>query len=535
VRGLRYALWPTGLALGVASEWLVRPQLVGLDAAAGFALLVLGLVGWSRRSAGSVGPVLAAGGIAWFAGTLWSPALYLHRGVLAHALISYPRLLPPGRRERAAIVAAYAYAAAYPVARDDIVTVAFAVALVLVVALRYADASGPERRARLAALAGAVAFGLALAVPAVSRNAGIAAERQELFLYDALVALVACGLFGDLLFGRWARATVTGLVVELGEADGAAPLRDRLARTLGDPTLVLAYTLPGSTAHVDELGRPIELVDAADGRAMTPVHDGGTQVATLIHDRTLLDDPELLSAVTSATRLAVGNARMQARVRARAAEVAGSRRRIVEAADEQRRRFERELRESAGQRLARVEQLALAVDPELDRQLAAARRELDEFARGIHPRALSERGLAGAVGELAAHALVPTDVIATELRFPEAVEAAAYFVCAEALANVAKHARATRASVRVSADGSMLAVVVADDGVGGADASRGSGLRGLADRVEALGGSIAIQSTTGRGTRLTVELPLVQGPEPPLRLAHPGLAGEPGGEEQALR
>ena len=516
---LRHALWPVGFAFGVAAEWIGRPELFGLDAAAGFSLVFLGLAAWAQRPESRVGPIMSAAGFAWFLGTLWSPAVYLHRGPLAHLLLSYPRGRLSSRFDRAAVVGAYAYAAAYPVAGNDYATIAFALGLIALVARRYVLWGGPERRARLTALAAAAAFGLVLLLSAATRIDGVNAERAVLFAYDLVVLIIAVGLFADLLWGRWTQAAMTGLVVDLGDPVGTGPLRNSLARALGDHTLVVAYRLPDRTGYVDEVGRPVELPTAGGGRAVTSIDEDGIRIAVLVHDTAVLDDPELVSAVAAATRLAISNARLQAEVLARVAEVAASRRRIVEAGDEQRRRLERELRQGAAGRLARVAELVVAVDPELDRQLVGARAELAEFARGIHPATLTERGLAAALGELSAGASLPVDIAAPSERFPAPVEAAAYFVCSEALANVAKYAQASRATVMVEANGGTLRVQIADDGIGGADPSCGSGLRGLEDRLEAIGGRMKVKSESGRGTRLIAEIPLsgqVQSPDTPV-------------------
>src|SRR5439155_3987796 len=148
-------------------------------------------------------------------------------------------------------------------------------------------------------------------------------------------------------------------------------------------------------------------------------------------------------------RLAVSNARLQAEVRARVAEVEASRRRIVEAGDEQRRRLELELRGGAGRRLARVGELISDLEPELARRLEEARIELRELARGIHPATLAERGPAAAIRELAERCPVPVELVAPAERYAPSLEAAVYFVCSEALANVAKHAHASRVAIRI--------------------------------------------------------------------------------------
>jgi signal transduction histidine kinase len=510
MRRLRHALWPAGLALGVAAVWIGRPDVIVLDAAAGFALVLLGLLASSRRPRSGVGPIMAAGGFAWFLGTLWSPAVFLHRGPLAHLLLSYPSGRLSSRLDRGAVAAAYAYAAAYPLAANDYATIAFALGLAALTARRYVLFGGPELRARLASLTAASAFAPVLALGAVARLADVGMDRTSLFAYDLVVGLIAVGLFADLLWGRWAQAAVTGLVVDLGEAAAAGPLRERLARTLGDPTLVVGYWLPEQGRYVDEAGRPVELPPAGTDRTITPIEEDGTRIAALVHDAAVLDDPGLISAVASATLLAVSNARLQAEVRARVAEVNESRRRIVDAADAQRRRLERELREGAERRLAHVAELLTDSDAleDVRGDLESTRLELREFARGIHPQTLTEHGIAAALEELARRSAVPVRVDAPRRRFAPAIEATAYFVCSEALANVAKHAEASRATVMLAANADRLRAEIADDGVGGAEPSRGSGLRGLADRVEALGGRLRVKSARGAGTRVIAEIPL---------------------------
>jgi PAS domain S-box-containing protein len=206
------------------------------------------------------------------------------------------------------------------------------------------------------------------------------------------------------------------------------------------------------------------------------------------------------------------------------AQLAASRARIVEAGDAERRRLERNLHDGAQQRLValaltvRLAERRVATDPEGARTLLAgagteleqALAELRELARGLHPAVLTDRGLGPAIGALAARAPVPVEVAsAVEGRLPPAVEAAAYYVVSEALANVAKYAGACSVRVDVARHDGQLDVTVADDGVGGADGARGSGLRGLADRVEALGGELEVSSPVGAGTTLRARLPCV--------------------------
>ena len=509
-RALCWALGVVGVAVAIAAAWVARPEFVVLDTVTGLTLVCLGLTAWSLRSRSRTGVLMAVTGFAWFVGSFFGWAVYLHRGPLAHVLLSYPtgrRVAPSSRFALAAIAGAYLYAAFHLVARSEYATLAFVVGLVALTARRYATAGGPERRARLTALAGATAFGSVLVGGTAARLAGVDADQAVLLFYDLVICLVAVGLFADLFWGRWARATVTGLVVDLGEPAATGTLRTRLARTLGDPTLLVAYRVQEQDGYVDEVGRRIELPAADADRAMTPILDGGREIAVLIHDPALLDDAALMSAVAAATRLAVANARLQAEVRQRVLEVEASRRRIVAAADEQRRRLEEELRTGAGRPLDRVAELAAEIDPKLESQVAAARADLGELARGIHPAVLTERGLAEALRELAERAGATFAGTPIERRLSPETEAAAYFVCSEALANVAKHARAAQTSVRISTAKRLLTVEVRDNGVGGADAAAGSGLQGLADRIEALGGSLTVTTAAESGTRVAAELP----------------------------
>jgi signal transduction histidine kinase len=326
-----------------------------------------------------------------------------------------------------------------------------------------------------------------------------------------VLVLVAVGLFGDLLWGRWTQAAITGLVVDLGEPEQAGTLQAKLARAVGDPSLLVAYRLPDTDGYVDEAGRPVALPAAEASRTVTYLHQGGRQIGALVHDAAVLDDPDLVSAVAAAAGVAVANARLQAEVRARVSEVEASRRRIVEASVAERRRLERELREGAERRLAHVTQLLAGrgvAAADLHRELQEVRAALTEFARGVHPRTLTEAGLPAALAELSARCPVPVQVSVPQQRLEPAVEAAVYFVCSEALANVAKYAQASQASVWVQRRAGLVAVEVRDDGVGGADPAGGSGLRGLTDRVEALQGRLWVDSPPGGGTRLLAEIPL---------------------------
>ena len=522
-RRLRVALVPAGLALGIAAE-LVSYRSGELDQAAadllvGWVLIGCGLLAWERRSDSRVGPLLAATGVAWFLGGFWTAALYLHRGPLIHALLGFPSGRLSGRLARAVVALAYLDGAIEPLGQSATATLVLCVLMAAAAIQGYLVETGARRRARAVTTVGALAIAAVLSFGALGRLAGWGVDATTLWAYEVVLALVAVGLVTDLLWGRWSQGALTGLVVDLGGLWEPVTLRDRLARALGDRSLELGYWVGGDTGYVDEAGRPFEVPTAGSARTVTPIERDGERIAVLVHDPAALQDRAVLDAVAAATRIAVANVRLQAQVHDRVEQIAASRRRIVEAADAQRGRLAGELGEGAVRRLATVSEqvAALAQDADdagagellegVEKQLDAARSELGGLARGIRPATLTSRGLAAALPELAARAPVPVETRVDADRLSPAVEAAAYFVCGEALANVAKYADASRVQIDVRHDGNRLAVAVADDGVGGADPSRGSGLRGLADRVEALGGRLIVESPPGSGTRLIAEIP----------------------------
>jgi hypothetical protein len=506
-------LWPAAFAFGLVAEFAGRPPLPVLDAATGFSFLLLGLLAQRRQPRYTVGWILGGAGVAWFIGTLAGGAVFLHRAPLAQLILTYParRLTPGSRVERAGVAAAYAYATIYPVANDNITTIAFAVGMVGLAAWRRLTGAIAERRARASALLAALAFGSALAAGAALSLGRTAHAHGLLAPYEVTAMLVAAGLTADLVSGGWTAGLVTSLVVDLGAPVSAGPLRDRLARALGDPTLIVGYWIPERGAYVDEAGSELELPAPNDGRVLRRIDDAGRPLAALVHDPAVLDQQDRIDDIAAAARLAIVNARLQAEVRARVTEVEASRRRLVDAADEQRRQLELELREGAERRLTAVAQQLGAGGPALaalEEGLEAARNELRELAHGIHPATLTNQGLLPALGELRARSPVPVEIITPSQSWPKAVETAVYFACSEALANVAKYARATRVQIRITTSPRHLRLEIVDDGLGGADPARGSGLRGLADRVDTLGGSLTIESAPDRGTRLTAELPL---------------------------
>ncbi|QJY47428.1 sensor histidine kinase [Pseudonocardia broussonetiae] len=399
------------------------------------------------------------------------------------------------------------------------VFVAVPVATAVVLATRWRTASAPGRRALLPGVAGAVClllFALLLVVHLVT------GERSQLLLWIAAcsIATVPLAFLVGLLRSRLARGGLADLFRGL-RTMRPDELQPALARALGDPGLLVAYPLPDHRGHVDGDGVPVTLPAPGGDRSVAVVERDGEQVASLVYDRSLDDDPELVEAIGGAAAIALENAQLHAEAQARLVELRASRERIITAADAERRRIERNLHDGAQQRLVTLalqlsligrqirhdpsdaEQLVTSAAEELARSLE----ELRELARGIHPAAL-DQGLEYALDALVLRSAVPTTLIVEPGgRLPEHVEFAAYFVASEALANVAKHAHASAATVRVVRTGPDAVVEITDDGVGGADPTLGSGLRGLTDRVEALGGRLRLSGSADGGTVVTAVLP----------------------------
>ena len=314
---------------------------------------------------------------------------------------------------------------------------------------------------------------------------------------------------------RMARGAIADLATELARGVPLGGLRDALARTLRDPTLQLAFASPSGGGLVDSDGQPYQ---PPTNRRTTRLERDGELLAVIVHDPGLeREDAQFVEAVGSVARLALENERLQAQVKAQLEEVRASRQRIVEAGDTERRRVERDLHDGAQQRLValamRLEAArgtttdAQALIDATSAELGTAIAEVRSLARGLHPPILTEAGLAAAIHSLAERTPIPVEVEADDRRrYPEPIEATAYFVVAEALTNVARYAGATHARVTIASTGNELVVEVRDDGRGGADARAGSGLRGLVDRVEAAGGRFEVESPPGAGTTIRARL-----------------------------
>jgi signal transduction histidine kinase len=406
-----------------------------------------------------------------------------------------------------------------------IAVVVLVATLVLLVRKRQA-ATPPQRRALAPmlwtglALVGLLGVTFLVDVLGLPDNVGDVAGLLGLVSFAVLPFAFLAGLVRS----RYSRAGAVGELIErLNNPEADRSLGLALADALGDRSLKLVYWRPSAGHYVTYDGRPVGLPEAGSGRAVTEVEREGIRVGAIIHDASLADEPGLVRAVAASAALALENERLGAELRARLDELQTSRSRLVEVSMFERRRLERDLHDGAQQRLVALSlQLGLAkrrleegeqgaagamLDAARD-ELARALEELRELARGIHPAVLTDRGLEPALEALAERAPLPVslDQMPAE-RLPAPVEAAAYFVVAEALTNVVKYAEASTAAVRIRRNGSYAVVEVRDDGVGGADPTVGTGLRGLADRLAALDGRLEVHSPPGEGTTVRAEVP----------------------------
>jgi signal transduction histidine kinase len=544
-------------AIWIALNWIIGGGFLGV-----------GLYAWWRRPENRVGTLMVVTAFAWFVGifTNVEPAALFSIGFLVsnlflapaiHLLLAFPSGQLAGRQDRILVVFTYLiltvgfipivmtmdpsgshctscpdniflvdsnpdFADAYGSALNVVgVIVLTSVAYRLVA--RWRAASPPMRR-----VITPVFISGALLMACLS--ALLTADFFDLSYSPDLwyVALVPFGLVPYLFLGSLVRAqmlrggAVGELVAAIGGSSPPDRLRDALARALNDPSLELAYWIPETATYVDEAGRQVDLPRPAGNRAVSEVRHEGRLIAALIHDPLLLDEPELIDAVGAAAALALEKERLDAELRAKIAQLRESRARMLAFGLNERRRLERDLHDGAQQRLVslaldlRLAQAAIREDPDraetllsgAGRELSAALEELRELARGIHPAVLSDRGLDPAVEALAHRAPLPVEVRAgLGERVAEPVELAAYFVVSEALTNVVKYSRARGATVTVGRENGSVVVEVVDDGIGGADPERGTGLRGLADRISALGGRLQVDSPDGAGTTVTARIP----------------------------
>ena len=668
------------VALTVASDHEEHPALaIALGLFVSWSFILAGLIGWSRRPQNRTGMLMVAVGFGVLVGSL-SEANYsipytlgalfgsLFIAAFLHLLLAYPSGELLSRAARVLIVAGYATAFLAPLldslfpARhtckpracpDNLVlvsynhaahitaTVAWMTVSVLLFAATFVLLVGRWRKAtpalrrilRSVYLAGGLSV-LLLAIGFIlTPFSGVVNTVVVVALiatFTAVPFLFLAGLLGTTIART---AGIGAIFTAVPERASPGEVQEGLRQALRDRTAEVAYWYDEGGHYVDVEGQHFELPPNTRDRVVTRLEYADSPVAAIVHDAALLEEPELLDAITNAARIALERDKLLVEVKARAAryrallqaipdlmfrisrdgrylsynapdpsdlihpevvgltvwdrlpgeladrvleagrsavdrgtpsvieyalefedetrhyegrfaasgddeflmivreitdrkrqqqELEASRQRIVAAGDDARRKLERNLHDGAQQRLVslslslRLVQSQLRKSPDAAEEileasreeLAQALEELRELARGIHPAVLTDRGLEAALEALAARAPLPVEIAGKCSKLPPSVEAAVYYVVSEALANVTKYAQASSVKVTVEHLNGSALVEVADDGIGGADPLRGSGLRGLADRVSSLSGKLAIHSPPGEGTRVRAEIPL---------------------------
>jgi signal transduction histidine kinase len=555
----------TGVVVVLIIEGPLDPVWVGLlMPAAALIYFAAGTLASLRRPTSALGALLIAGAIVMLLADLGNtdhPSLIAVGQIVAtvplaiviHLLVAFPSGRLVHRGDQTLVLAGYAVAlilqaplylfADFPppydvlqvAVRPDLVddaqrvqriagiAVVFVTAAVLALRLRRAP---PAQRNVMVPL---FAYGIVV-VPFVPLSAIVIAPLLDwsvitLFVVQVTaLALVPLAFGVSIMRGAFAR---TADIEELGAWLGAdeavrPPLRDALANALGDPSIDLGFWAPERHGYVDANGHDIRVPVDGSGRTGVEIELAGRLVGVISYDSTLVTEPELVRTAGSVVAIAVDRLRLIADLRANEEALRHSRRRIVEAGDRERRRIERNLHDGAQQRMM---SLALAIrlagakvddsDAETRALLADAAGELDdamrelrELARGLHPALLADAGLEGALEALAERSSIPVQLsFRLDDHVSEAIQAGAYYVVAEALTNAARYSGASRVWVHAAASHGALDVIVRDDGKGGAHVLPGSGLEGLTDRVDSLGGKLDLLSPDGCGTRVMVKLP----------------------------
>ena len=391
------------------------------------------------------------------------------------------------------------------------------VGLLVALIIRKRNSATPAARRALSPVIWAlwpIALALVLAFLEPLVGSGDAGAQAVLIIERLALIAFPAALIAGVVRSRLDMARIGDFALALEDAITSTELEARIGDALGDPTARLVFSSNGGEGLIDVHGRTIQ-VGSARSKAVIHASDG-EDVGAIIYDPAV--DDVLAASVSAAATLAVRNERLRAELRRHLLQIERSRERIAEAAIEERRRIERDLHDGAQQGLlalgANLSSIRAKADGEVGGQLDEVIEDLKvtveslrDLARGVHPPILTDRGLAPAIETLAEHASVPVELHLTSERFRPSVEAAAYFLVAEALVNAIRHANATSVVVNASCAEGWLTVEIADDGYGGADTRGGTGLQGLKDRIEALGGDLQIISPTGGGTNLKARLP----------------------------
>jgi signal transduction histidine kinase len=414
---------------------------------------------------------------------------------------------------------AAASSAGWTLAADvlNVVETLLAVAFAPLIIIRLRRATGIDRRVLWPVVVAAVATGLLFTLEALVRfSQDLEAILVATVLQGAALFMIPVAFLAAAIQRRLSHAAVSDLVRTLARPVTIDRIRSALQTSLNDPSLQVAYWLPEQSGYFDTDGRPFDPLTVPVGRMAAAVTGAdGDPLAVVTVDGSMRRYPALLDATLGAAALALENGRLQAKVRAQVGEVQESRARLVQAADAARQRIERDLHDGAQQRLvalkvalavARAQAQSLTEITLIDRtqsEIQGAIEELRALARGIYPAVLTEAGLASAISNLVERLPLTVEVDVPPERYEPSIEAAAYFVTCESLANTIKHSAAKHAIVVVTQDADELVLQVVDDGVGGAELKPGGGLSGLRDRVSAVGGTLEVISPPNRGTEIT--------------------------------
>ncbi|MFF2388715.1 sensor histidine kinase [Agromyces sp. NPDC058104] len=551
VIGVLFVALELALLMPIAPEFWV----IALFPAVALVWFVAGTIAWRRRPSSRTGLLIWVGGVTILAagllntglpfgvivGSVFSTAML---AVTIHLLLAFPSGRLPDAPSRVIVVAAYVVALVLQVpnyvfgagvfapgvsADPALATVGaevqrwtgFAVvaAAAAVLAGRLRAAS-PARRRVLFPLYG---YGIAsvVLIPLIPTILSAAPITVTAGVQLALIAGVAVAFTVGVLVGGFERtAELEELAAWLGTESGREPLRSAVARALGDPSVELVYWLPVRDGFVDERGVGVDRPDPGE-RGFEVIESAGSPIGAIVYDARLVGDPWRVRAVGRVAAIALARERLTTELRASQTALRHSRVRLVEAADRERTRIAKDLHDGLQVQLVLLAleagglEEAARDDGERDRAMRLRRgieEAADELRRLVHdvmPSALVERGLVLAAEDLVDRMPIPTTLHAEGLdaELAPTVANVAYFVVAEGLANTVKHARAGSASVRLARAGGVLTIEIADDGVGGVVPRGGRGLSGLADRIDAIGGRMSLESTSAGGTRLSAELP----------------------------
>ncbi|MET0864714.1 MAG: histidine kinase [Nakamurella sp.] len=570
VRSLHLALLAlAGAALGIGAVQIAMnlvepagpPWAVASFTGVAWVYAAAGLIAWWRRPSNRIGAVMMLCAASWLAAGLLNsgiPVLISVGMVFAtvplaaavHLLHAFPSGRLPDLPARLTVASGYLVAGVlqaplylfepnpppydllWVADRPDLLAAgataqslagaAVMIATTVLLALRVRAAEPARRRVLLPLFSYGIfaVLSVPLSTTVVSPLLGLTPVGQAVFQLAVMAGLPVVFTLG-VLSGRFAR---TGEIEELGAwlgaAEGSRPaLADALASTLGDPTLRLTFWVPELEGYVDAAGYPTAVSARSGERAVAEINLADHRVGAIDYDPVLVADAELVRAAGRVVAIAADRERLTAELRSSREALRLSRARIADAGDRERRRVARDLHDGLQVQLlllALQAQEIAGAHPVAKPQAEALRTGIDSAAadlrgvvQSIMPAALIERGLSAATEDLVDRLPLRTQ-LAIEIQdgsLPEVVENAAYFIVAEGLANALKHANAEELSVRMAHTDGRLLVEVSDNGVGGAELNTGSGLRGLMDRTDVLGGILRVISPAGRGTTLVAELP----------------------------